>query len=108
MSKVELSIKEYDDLKEATSKELNDKLELKRELIAANNRYAKLEERNVELLAKCMKISSWVWWHNFKDDIAITDDNLDDFVGGYIYEDYTREEVLKGVQKLYEQHFNKR
>ena len=108
MSKVELSIKEYDDLKEATSKALNDKLELKRELIAANNRYAKLEERNVELLAKCMKISAWVWWHKFTDDITITDDNLDEFVANYIYEDYTREEVLKGVQKLYEQHFNKR
>lgn len=108
MGKVELTLTEYNDLVEATTTALNQKLELKRELIEAQKKYNSLEERNVQLLAKCMEVSAWVWIHKFTSETEITNDNLDEFVAKYIYDDYTREEVLKGVKYLYEQKFNKR
>jgi hypothetical protein len=108
MGKVELTLKEYNDLVEATTTALNQKLELKRELIEAGKRYQALEERNVQLLARCMEVNAWFWIHKFTEEVEITNDNLDDYVAKYIYEDYTREEVLKGVRCLYGKQFNKR
>jgi hypothetical protein len=83
-------------------------MELKRELIEAQKRYQALEQRSVQLLAKCLEVSAWCWTHKFTEEIEITNDNLDEFVSHYIYEDYTREEVLKGIRYLYEKQFNKR
>lgn len=108
MGKVELTLKEYNDLLEATTTALNQKLELKRNLIDADKKYQALEQRNVQLLARCMEVSAWVRTHNFTEEVEITDDNLDEFVAKYIYDDYTREEVLKGVRCLYAKQFNKR
>ena len=107
MGKVELTLKEYNDLVEATTTALNQKLELKRELIEADKRYQALEQRSVQLLARCMEVSTWVWSHKFAEGVEITDDNLDEFVAKYIFDDYTREEVLKGVRYLYGKQFNK-
>ena len=109
MGKVELTLKEYNDLIEATTTALNQKLELKKQLIESQKRYDELEHRNVQLLARCLEVSAWCWTHKFVEEgIVINDDNLDEFVSHYIYEDYTREEVLKGVRYLYESKFNKR
>lgn len=101
MGRVELTLKEYNDLVEETSTILKQNLELKKELIEAN-------EKNCQLLAKCMEVSPWIYKQNFTKEIEITDDNLDDYVVQYIYDEYTREEVLKGVKCLYGKRFNKR
>jgi predicted HAD superfamily hydrolase len=55
-----------------------------------------------------MEVSPWIYKQNFIKEIEITDDNLDDYVVQYIYDEYTREEVLKGVKYLYGKRFNKR
>lgn len=101
MGRVELTLKEYNDLVEETSTILKQNLELKKELIEAN-------EKNCQLLAKCMEVSPWIYEQNFTKKIEITNDNLDDYVVQYIYDEYTREEVLKGVKYLYGKRFNKR
>ena len=103
MGKVELSLKEYNDLTLATTNALNEKLALKMELIVAGKRIEELEERSIDLLARCFEVSAWVWSHKLMEEgLEITNENLEEFVSKYIFEDYTREEVLKGVKRLYE------
>ena len=103
MSKVELSLKEYDDLVLATSSALNEKLELKKQVVELTDKY-------IGLIAKYLDRDASVWTHAFKEDVEITEDNIRDYVSYTMWESkqFTPTELLLAVRYLYDKKFNKR
>ena len=103
MAKVELTLKEYDDLVLATSSALNEKLELKKQVIELTNKY-------IELLAKYLDRNASIWTHNFKEDVEITESNIRDYISYSTWEskEFTPTELLLAVRYLYGTKFNKR
>ena len=102
MAKVELSLQEYDDLVLATSKSLNDKLQLKKQLVEEHKKY-------IELLAKHLDERASIWTYKFDENVEITLDNLEDYI---CYSDYKKREfelndLLEAVRVLYGRKFNK-
>ena len=103
MGKVELTTNEYNDLIEATTKALNEKLELKKQVVDLTNRC-------VELIAQYLDREASVWTHAFTEDVEITEDNIRDYIAYSMWESkrFTPTELLLGARYLYEQKFNKR
>ena len=103
MAKVELSLKEYNDLVLATSSALNEKLELKKQLVELTNRH-------IEVVAKYLDKDASVWTHAFREDVEITEENIRDYVSYTMWESkqFTPTELLLGVRYLYDRKFNKR
>lgn len=103
MAKVELTLKEYDDLVLATSSALNEKLELKKQVIELTNKY-------IELVARYLDKNASVWTHAFKEDVEITESNIRDYVSYTMWEskEFTPTELLLAVRYLYDRKFNKR
>ncbi len=103
MGKVELQTEEYNDLILALNEALNDKLELKRECV-------KLYDKYIELLAKYLDKNALVWTYSFKEDVAITEDNIKDYVSYSTWEsdEFDKDELLKAVRYIYDRKFNKR
>ena len=103
MAKVELTLKEYDDLVLATSSALNEKLELKKQVVELTDKY-------ISLIAKYLDRNAFVWTHQFKEDVEITENNIRDYVSYTMWEskEFTPTELLLAVRYLYERKFNKR
>ena len=73
MLKVELDLKEYNDLLESRNNALSDKIKLKKRII-------ELQERNTKLLAKYLVKSVYVWTYMFKEDEKIHEFNLEKYI----------------------------
>ena len=103
MSKVELSLDEYNDLLLSQQQALADKLELKRACIT-------LSEKYIKMIAKYLTRDASVWTHAFKEDVAITKENFKDYISFSVVEsnDFTEEELYLAVKELYNGKFNKR
>ena len=103
MAKVELTLKEYDDLVLATSSALNEKLELKKQVVELTDKY-------IGLIAKYLDRDASVWTHQFKENVEITEDNIRDYVSYTMWESkqFTPTELLLAVRYLYDTKFNKR
>lgn len=103
MAKVELTLKEYDDLVLATKLALNEKLELKKQVVELTDKY-------IGLIAKYLDRDASVWTHQFKENVEITEDNIRDYVSYTMWESkqFTPTELLLAVRYLYDTKFNKR
>jgi hypothetical protein len=103
MAKVELTLKEYDDLVLATKLALNEKLELKKQVVELNDKY-------IGLIAKYLDRDASVWTHQFKENVEIIEDNIRDYVSYTMWESkqFTPTELLLAVRYLYDRKFNKR
>jgi hypothetical protein len=103
MSKVEMSLQEYEDLVLGTADALNGKMLLKKQLIELNDKY-------INLISKYLMSSGKIWTHAFKEDSEITKDNFKNYVSSLVfdYEQFTEEELYQAVKVAYNGKFNKR
>lgn len=82
---------------------LQEKLELKRRCLELENKY-------IETLARYLQRDASVWTYSFKEEVEITMDNLEEYVAWSTWKsnEYSKEDLLKAVQWLYDKKFNKR
>ena len=101
MAKVELSLKEYDDLVTATKTALSEKLELKKQLVVLNGKY-------IQAIAKYLKSNGKVWTYMFREETPITRENFKEYLSSFVFEleDYTDDELFEAVGYLYYAKFN--
>ena len=82
---------------------LQEKLELKRKCI-------ELEGKYIEMLARYLQRDASIWTYQFEEDKPITEENLEQYVSWSLWRSnqYTKQDLLKAVQWLYDAKFNKR
>lgn len=82
---------------------LNEKLELKR-------RCVELEGKYIEMLARYLQRGASVWTYMFEKETEITLDNLEQYVSWSVWmsNEFSKQDLLKAVQWLYDAKFNER
>lgn len=82
---------------------LQEKLELKRRCI-------ELETKYIETLARYLKREAEVWTYEFDENEPITEANLNKYLSYSLKESskYSKEDLLKAVQWLYDDKFDRR